>query len=452
MAVAQPPAAAFAGAPAPPWSEPRWSLAFVGVMIYLIIEYTRLAAMYPVLLDFHVAKIAAGIALVGFAFARQESSGIRSQSRSLDFGMLAFVLISLVSTVLARDSERAWQGFADILRWAVIYFLVSRIVTSRWRMHVFLGLLVLLNLKLAQFQIRTYLSQKAYGYSEALLARGVGVGTTGFFSNSNDFALAMVVIWPLAGLLILGEEKKWLRLFMLACFVTFSVALLLSGSRGGLLGTVVVALVACVIYRRRAQGFLMASVLALGCLYILPDANKDRVLNATTGEDANVLTRLHLWKLGLRMYADNPIWGVGPGNFSRESVGYQPGSASNRRPLTPHSIHIQAISELGTLGALALIWICVKAIRLNLLTCRRVAPNDRGKQPLEWYFASALNLALVGFLVSGSFITVLYYPHLWFLLGLTVGLNTATAASAARAEPAPAPLPQAPWQLGRVPV
>ncbi|MGH9508348.1 MAG: O-antigen ligase family protein [Terriglobales bacterium] len=452
MAVNRPLPATLQGAPSTHGMEPRWSLAFLGVLVYLIIEYTRLAAVYTFLLQFHVAKIAAAIALVGLVFAKQELSGVRSQSRSVDFGVLAFVLVSLVSTVLARDMEMAWEGFADILRWATIYFLVSRIVTSRWRMHVFFGLLMLLNLKLAQFQIRSYLSQKAWGRSEAFLAKGVGVGSTGFFANSNDFALAMCVAWPLAGILILGEDKKWLRLFMLTSFITFSSALMLSGSRGGLLGALSVALVACIIYRRRTLGFLMVLVLTLGVLYVLPDANKDRVRSAASGSDPNVLTRLNLWKMGLRMYLDNPIWGVGPNNFRPESVHYQPEGAANRRPLTPHSIHIQALSEVGALGTLALIWIVAKALRLNLRTCRRVWQEGKVKQSLEWFFASGLNLALVGYLVSGSFLTVLYYPHLWFLLALTVGLNTATATAAARKESAPAVVPQAPWQLGRVPV
>jgi len=38
--------------------------------------------------------------------------------------------------------------------------------------------------------------------------------------------------------------------------------------------------------------------------------------------------------------------------------------------------------------------------------------------------AQGLNLAMVGYLLSGAFLAVLYYPHLWVLLGLSVGLNT----------------------------
>jgi probable O-glycosylation ligase (exosortase A-associated) len=447
------------GSPFGRFAEPRWSLAFVGILLYLVIEYTRLPVMFPFLLEFHVAKFAAGIALVGFAFAAQERSSVRSEGRSLDFGVLAFVLISLVSTVLARNAEMAWSAFTDIFRWAVIYFLVSRIVTSRWRIHVFLGLLLLLNLKLAQFQVRDYFYQKAWGRSDEFLARGVGAGSVGFFANSNDFGVAMCVVWPLAGILIFGESKKYLRLFMLISFAVFTGSLLLSGSRGALAGAAATALVAFLANPRKLIGPVMIVVLLLGVRYLLPQANMERIRTATdASRDANVATRLNLWKMGVRMYADNPVWGVGPGNYRSEFLRYDPSRGDPRFVLAPHSIYVQALSELGTFGALALIWLCVKAVRLNLRTGRRSHVEGKGKQPLEWYFAHGLNLALVGFLASGAFLTVLYYPHFWFLIAMTVGLSVATlrrqeAAQVERASPpvarTPSPLPvPAPLQPG----
>lgn len=36
-------------------------------------------------------------------------------------------------------------------------------------------------------------------------------------------------------------------------------------------------------------------------------------------------------------------------------------------------------------------------------------------------------MAIVAFLVSGAFLTTLYYPHMWFLVGMSVGLHRAVA-------------------------
>ncbi len=425
--------------------EPRWGLAFVGMLFYLVVEYTRLPAMFPALLDFHVAKLAVAITVVGFAFAARSAVGSRRESRSLDLGVLTFVLISLVSATMATHQEMAWRLFADILRWGVVYFIISRVVISPWRMHVFIGLFVLLNLKLAQFQLRSYFGQKAWGRTEEFLARGVGVGSVGFFANSNDFGVAMCVVWPLAGILIFGESKKYLRLFMLISFVVFTAALLLSGSRGALVGAAATALVTTIIHRRRLVGLLMAVMLVAGVIYLLPDANKERIRMAADPEqDYNAATRLNLWKMGLRMYQDNPVLGVGPGNYRPEYLRYDPSRGHINRVLAPHSIFVQALSELGTLGLLAFLWIAYKTWKLNAASARRMQVESGGRQPIEWYLARGLNLALVGYLVSGAFLTVLYYPHLWFLTGMSAGLSVATTAKmapkTAAATPAPAPI------------
>jgi hypothetical protein len=34
---------------------------------------------------------------------------------------------------------------------------------------------------------------------------------------------------------------------------------------------------------------------------------------------------------------------------------------------------------------------------------------------------------MVGYLTSGAFLSVLYYPHLWILLGLSVAVNRCSA-------------------------
>lgn len=49
------------------------------------------------------------------------------------------------------------------------------------------------------------------------------------------------------------------------------------------------------------------------------------------------------------------------------------------------------------------------------------------RKSYDFNAALALDLALIGYLVSGAFLTVLYYPHLWVLLGLSVGLYTANS-------------------------
>src|SRR5262249_39652966 len=151
---------------------------------------------------------------------------------------------SFLSALFARHPTNAWNAFSESFRWVVIYFLLSRIPGTSWRLRIFVFLLLLLNLKLAQFGIRDYFSQRSFRSEQYLSVRGIGGGSTDFFGNPGDFGVAMCVVWPLAGSLLFGERNKVLRAVLLACFVAFFGAILLCGSRGALVGAAASTLVA----------------------------------------------------------------------------------------------------------------------------------------------------------------------------------------------------------------
>ena len=54
--------------------------------------------------------------------------------------------------------------------------------------------------------------------------------------------------------------------------------------------------------------------------------------------------------------------------------------------------------------------------------------KDENRFP--FYLSHGLDVALIGLAVSGSFLTVLYYPHLWLLLGLSVACTNVALAQA----------------------
>ena len=58
-------------------------------------------------------------------------------------------------------------------------------------------------------------------------------------------------------------------------------------------------------------------VFVLGVWFVLPGASKERFRSAWDWQhDANASSRVMFWKAGLVMFEDNPVLGVGPGNFA----------------------------------------------------------------------------------------------------------------------------------------
>ncbi len=415
-----------AGAGGKSSAERRWDLAFVGLLFYLVIEYTRLSAIYQFLAPFQIGKIAVALCVVGLILAPRAISGRPAAVLWMDRILILFIAAALFSTLLAVHTDRAWGGFFDVLRWFVIYFLITRILTNRWRLRVFLLAMLILNLKLAQFVVRTYLTSLAAGVSPAALAKfGVGAGSTGFFANASDFGVGMCVIFPVAGYLFFAQEKKLIRLMLLGSAITFLAAILVCGSRGALVGAVAAGAAALVRNPRKSAALMMLVLLISGLIYFLPEATKDRVESGWEWEqDGTASHRVYLWKQGLKMFKDYPVLGVGPHNYPIVRFDHYRENDPKPGPFAAHSVYIEALTELGLLGVLLLILLFGLFFRLNSLTRKHLLETDpNGKLSFFYCLAYGLDLGMIGFMASAAFVSVLYYPHIWILMSLSASLN-----------------------------
>jgi probable O-glycosylation ligase (exosortase A-associated) len=406
-------------------SHPRWDLAFLGIVAFLIIDYTRLPYRSPFLMALHISKIAGGLAIFGLLLSRR----VRGESallKSIDFPLIFFSFATIVSACFADYQSAAWAQVADSLKWILVYYLVSRIVNNPWRLKVFAIFYLLLNLKLAIFVIRMYLYYGAEFMGHEMVAM-VGAGTSDFFGNSNDLGTAMCVALPVAVALFFGERKRLSQMVYLASFFGIFAAMLLSGCRGAFLGTLAVITAAFLRSERKKIALVMGVIVVLGTFVVLPSGNLERLVSALHWqEDATASVRIRFWKAGMHMLQDHPLTGVGPGNFAPNYLDHYHGDDPFPRAWYPHSIYLQAFAELGLVGGLPALAVWIFALRMNRSTRARMKSAFGSKNGhFEYRMALGLELALIGFLVSGAFLTVLYYPHLWYLLGMTGGLRVA---------------------------
>jgi O-antigen ligase len=161
--------------------------------------------------------------------------------------------------------------------------------------------------------------------------------------------------------------------------------------------------------------------------------------------------RVYTWNIGWQMFLDNPVMGVGQGNFpyvfrkyevgtGHGEEGYHGRSVAGR---AAHSIYFTMLPELGILGTSLFIGMVFNMLKdLKTIKSRASGPirNGPGPGPGEgsrskktrpvnplanknYALALALEGALVSYLVSGAFISVLYYPNFWILMGFIVSLK-----------------------------
>lgn len=205
------------------------------------------------------------------------------------------------------------------------------------------------------------------------------------------------------------------------------LAFFLTGSRGGLVAFAV-ALVAMVAVagRERARMLLVAGVLAVTAAgyYALyaPDDVRDRIGSATQGEAQREEGRFTIWTVGWRMVEDQPLHGVGVGNFEVQSPRYvlEPGTVfrSDRvidQPGLAHNTYLGVLAELGAVGAALFLAVVGFSIGAGVAAARRfAAAGDYRMEAL----ARGLVVALAGVLAADFFISAESSKVTWLLLAL----------------------------------
>lgn len=388
-----------------------WALCF-----YFFIEYVRPQSIYPALEGLPFGQVALGATLVLWIF-----EGIKGRKLIALDGLVAlFFGIVLLSSITAVDPDVAFSEWKVVVNWMLLYVLVTYIVDRRIRYFLFFGAFLLFSLKMSQHGTRTFIS-RGLGF-----ASWGATGSPGWFQNSGEFAIQMCIFLPLSyyfAQALKAHVGRWKYALLLAVPVTALLSIVASSSRGGQLAAVGVIVFMILQSKFRIRGLVVAAAVLFAGWQILPPEQKARF--DAMGSDDTSQSRLTYWEDGLDIMEQHPILGIGYDNwlpYYRTNYGGQE---------LPHNIFIEAGSELGYLGLGAFLLLIGGTFYTNLRT-RRVAA---GLGEWEQFFRSAalgLDAALVGFMISGFFVTVLFYPFFWVNLAMTGALHLTARREALR--------------------
>ena len=411
----------------------------LGVLAYIGFEYTRLALLFPFLQAVQPGKVIVIITFVAWVL-----QGLRTRSFHMLWDRVGLVwvlwlLLALVSIPGSLSPKYAWAGVLDLARFVAVYLLLVNVIDSWRKWNVVVWLLLILNFKLSQFQIRSYMHGVGFTDNrESFINQGVGVGVHGFFSNSNDFGVAMCVILPLAVYMMLATKNKLLKLAAGLMGGAFLASILYTSSRGAALGLAVMGLVYWIMSRQKFLMGVAVALLLVGYWIVAPPELESRFHSGMDYEqDRSATQRLEAWKGGLRMMAAHPLTGVGMSNF-RANIEVDP--RANLAARYSHSNWIQAGSELGVFAIFLFLWVLWIAFQRNRET-RALLAGRNGRAEQMKLFTYALDISMVGFIVTGTFTAMLYYPFMYVNLALIVALHAIalkeTAAQSQAADPIP---------------
>lgn len=249
--------------------------------------------------------------------------------------------------------------------------------------------------------------------------------------DENYVATLMGMGVAIAYFTMLGEKRLWVKLAL--CFAMFvfvgAMAVANNASRGGFLGLIAVAGYCVWRSPHKMVAIGALSVAGLALLALAGDAFWKEIDSTGDYKEGTSDVRLEIWAAGMRMWKGNPVIGVGAGNFRWVIGDYQTQAQMEKfgrslgGSIIAHSTPVELVAELGTAGlicALVLLvstWRGLGRIRISKKRKPGDPPVSREMELLSFY-ADGIRAAMLAVIVSGFFLSLLYYAHIWVLIAV----------------------------------
>jgi O-antigen ligase len=259
---------------------------------------------------------------------------------------------------------------------------------------------------------------------------------SGPYYDSNYYAMCLLAITPVIWVSIARES---LTTKLCACCAT-ALPLLLTihtASRGAFVA--LLAMLALLFFLSAIRmRILIGSLGAVGLvimLAFLPNALRSRLLPASAAADQESGSDRHgadqnsadarqtLLMSGVVLTLNNPVFGVGPGNFGPTIVNIGKEQGFDWAPLNTHNAYTQVSSETGIPGILLFLALIFFSTRALVSLLRQTSATGTTPNSEIHRLASALLVSLAAILTCLFFLSEAYGQIIYLWLGLACGLR-----------------------------
>lgn len=389
------------------------ALSYAGLVLFTVLLYTRPAEFYPSPLTASLALIVA-LATLGFFLPTQLSleGTLTARPTEVNF-VLLFCLTALLSIPLAVNPPIAWQEFSGtFIRCVVMFIVIVNVVRTKARLKGLLLIALAAGLWLSIDAINQYRG----GLMIVAGYRASGKGS-GIFGNTNDMALHVLTMFPIAIALLFGSKGLARKLFYGVCATLLLGGIVLSYSRGAFLGLFVALIFMAMKLGARHRFSIVMAIVTLGVAALLfaPDQYGGRMLtifdsslDASGSADAR---RGELFR-SLYLAIRHPLLGIGMGNYQPEM---------SYRGLVTHNSYTQVAAEMGAAALVCYTIFIVAPLRKLGQITRETFEVRRNSH--YYYLAVGLQASLLGYMVCSFFLSVAYVWYVYYLVAFAVCLR-----------------------------
>jgi O-antigen ligase len=268
-----------------------------------------------------------------------------------------------------------------------------------------------------------------------------------YYYDANDLATLLVTATPLGFYFIHAGRGLRTRLLGAVALTIMTVAFVRTGSRGGFIALIAVALFIVARYSaiplgKRVLVTAVVAAIVLGTASTQYWEQMGTIVSDTDYNRTDESGRMQIWSRGIGYMLENPLFGVGPNNFQTAEGTLSPYAERQQfgvgvRWNAAHNSYIQVGAELGVVGLALFVAVIVSAL-VTLLRSRPPAHAGEGPRDRRLQLAQVLTASLIGFGVGAFFLSLAYTDMLYTLVAMAVGMRKATMASAPAEAVAPA--------------
>lgn len=392
----------------------RLGAAYIWLLLFMVVYCARPEDWIPGLHYLPLAQITGGLAVIALLFAL--GTNRRRLPREVIYLILLFVQLWItvpLSPVWRGGAFAVMRDFTKMLPIIIVIVLVVNTMKKlRWLVFV-------------QAASVAAIAAAAIWKGHEFGGRLEGV-LNGMYSNPNDLAFAIVISAPLCLYFIFRNRSKIRKTMWVLAILVMIYAVFLTASRGGLISlgaTVAICLWEFAIRGRRR--YLLVVVAVAGIAFWVYTGKGVRSRFDATAQSTNAeqesaygstQERWNLLIQSLKVTAQHPLFGVGPGNFEVLSGHWR----------VTHNSYTQISSEGGVVAFVLYGMILWRGFA-NLAATKRLSRRAEETRLL----ASALRASLIAFVVGSFFASEAYQFFPYFFVAYTTALYAIAARESA---------------------
>ncbi|MFZ5922338.1 MAG: O-antigen ligase family protein [Chloroflexota bacterium] len=403
----------------------------LGLMMFILVIYINLSSV--LITNYGLPSIAKPlVVLMGLlivirgALFRDEYHGWILPAILL--GLYSF--IGSATLIYASDFSLALATLTDYLKDAVIAIIIIMLIQRPSSLRRAVWALLLTGLFMGTLSVFQQLTgtfgNDYFGFARVNSSSTTGTRLAGPIGDPNFYAQIMVLLIPLTIDRVWNERKLFLKALAGWAFFVITLTVIFTYSRGAFLA-LVAALVFMAIKRPpRLPTALLGLAAALLIFQFVPVNYRDRITtlfdflpwSQSNGfVDQSIQGRTSENIVAWNMFLDNPILGVGLGNYNAyyEEYSRKLGIDPRREGRSAHNLYLEIAAERGILGLL-LFGSIVALTLAQTFKAEKLFKELGNKSQAD--LSALLGISILTYLITAIFLHDAFPRFFWVIVGL----------------------------------